>query len=481
MAGTDLRLPWTGEFSAGKLGDSALGDALAIVEKHEGNSEAIVEALRNRWLTGACQKWAVPSERRVCQNNLANNIVIGMASYGLVSLQHRHLTDFGRDLLALDPSERFDRFAEHILRNHCGIELLDAVRTLRKRGEAPALKTVRSQLRAAGLDVAHNNSDASKVRQWLEPAGVIDKKWNIDEVKVAELLGTSLDALDEWHALTRSQQAVITTLQRLARVRGLVPVSATQLQKFVRSEHGELLDEGSLKAKVWAPLDASGWIIHDVKTAGRGGKGGTITPTRKTCDIELDLAVAMNPSNLPPDLRASLGTSLTKIHVDLASSDRHVKGIALELLALNIASDLGLTPLQLRVRGTKTGGAEVDLVAEGAHLLFSRWVFQCKNTKSVSVGVLSKELGIATLLQAQVIVIVTTGKFTTTVRKYASRVTETTQFQVVLVDGQTLSSYAAGGGVSELRDHFFSHAASALTAKRQQVLEVLDDLVEDIE
>ncbi len=40
---------------------------------------------------------------------------------------------------------------------------------------------------------------------------------------------------------------------------------------------------------------------------------------------------------------------------------------------------------------------KVDLIAEGAHLLFSRWLFQCKATKStVQLSDLAKEIGMAT-------------------------------------------------------------------------------------
>src|SRR6202021_2705349 len=101
----------------------------------------------------------------------------------------------------------------------------------------------------------------------------------------------------------------------------------------------------------------------------------------------------------------------------------------------------------------RTGGAEVDLVAEGVHLQFSRWLFQCKNTKRVDVGVLAKEVGMATLLQAQVIVIATTGTFTPTLESYAHRVSQTTPFQVILVRQDVLEGYRSGGAAA-LRECF---------------------------
>jgi hypothetical protein len=120
----------------------------------------------------------------------------------------------------------------------------------------------------------------------------------------------------------------------------------------------------------------------------------------------------------------------------------------------------------------------VDLVAEAAHLQFSRWLFQCKNTKSVDVSVLAKEVGMATLLQAQVIVIATTGTFTRTAISYARRVSETTPFQVVLVNEGVLEAYRSGGAPA-LRQCLRANTQETAKLKRPQVVETLDELAED--
>src|SRR5205823_2336223 len=114
----------------------------------------------------------------------------------------------------------------------------------------------------------------------------------------------------------------------------------------------------------------------------------------------------------------------------------------------------------------------------GAHLQFSRWLFQCKNTKAVDVGVLAKEVGMATLLQAHVIVIATTGNVSKIAATYAQRVSQTTPFQIVLVDHDALSTYRAGGA-PVLREHFHQGAEGAMRLKRPQVLETLEELAED--
>ena len=84
----------------------------------------------------------------------------------------------------------------------------------------------------------------------------------------------------------------------------------------------------------------------------------------------------------------------------------------------------------------------------------------------------------ATLLQAQVVVIVTTGRFTQTVRTYADRTTLTTPFQVVLLDGDDLASYRSGGA-PDLRTTLRSSAQHALRAKRPQVIGTLEEISAD--
>jgi hypothetical protein len=111
---------------------------------------------------------------------------------------------------------------------------------------------------------------------------------------------------------------------------------------------------------------------------------------------------------------------------------------------------------------------EVDLLAEGVHLHFSRWLFQCKNQKSaVTLGTLAKEIGMAVLLQAHVIVLATTGRFATSVRAHADQVTQTTAMHVVLVDGAAIDQFSRGSD-DAIKRHFRAGATEALRLKEPQ-------------
>jgi hypothetical protein len=159
---------------------------------------------------------------------------------------------------------------------------------------------------------------------------------------------------------------------------------------------------------------------------------------------------------------------LAEIHKNLASEDKNIKGIALELLALRIATDASLVPLRFRLRAAETGQAEVDLIAEGAHLHFSRWLFQCKNTKTVSLSDLAKEVGMAVLLRAHVIVLVTTGRFSHSVRTYRKELMDTQHFQVVLIDKAMLARYKSGG-IHALVEFLHKEAEATMRVKRLQI------------
>jgi hypothetical protein len=138
-----------------------------------------------------------------------------------------------------------------------------------------------------------------------------------------------------------------------------------------------------------------------------------------------------------------------------------------------MAYDVGLAPMGFRERSVDTGYAEVDLIAEGAHLMFSRWLFQCKATKAnVPLNDLAKEIGMATVLRAHVVVMVSLGSFSRDLVEHAVRVSENTHLQVVLIDGRILTAYRNRGSAA-LLEFLLDTAAETLRVKRPQVAGVL--------
>ena len=254
-------------------------------------------------------------------------------------------------------------------------------------------------------------------------------------------LGMSFETIDEWDRLTHDQQAFLRTLRRLAGARGTEAMSARAADRPGQVRARSRIPGGSACCPP-VPTTERGRLDHmvtDSATQTSGAESLEPSPRHRSSwrSNSSRCQRAMNGASraiYAPLLR----TPLEDVNRDLDADDTHRKGIALELLALRLATDSGLTPLRFRLRAATTGGAEVDLIAEGAHLLFSRWLFQCKNTRSVSLADLAKEVGMAVMLRAHVIVLVTTGRFAASVPTYATELMLANPLQVVLIDHTVL-------------------------------------------
>lgn len=89
-----------------------------------------------------------------------------------------------------------------------------------------------------------------------------------------------------------------------------------------------------------------------------------------------------------------------------------------------------------RTRSADTGGAEVDVIVEGARLIFSRWQIQAKNTKTVRLDDVAKEVGLSlTFIYSNVVMLVTTGDFTSDAYQYVDHIMKTSNLNVILLNG----------------------------------------------
>jgi site-specific DNA-methyltransferase (cytosine-N4-specific) len=120
-----------------------------------------------------------------------------------------------------------------------------------------------------------------------------------------------------------------------------------------------------------------------------------------------------------------------------------VRGLALEALAFKLMRLIDLTYVATRLRGVATGGAEVDVIFEGARLVFSRWQVQCKNTGRVTLDDVAKEVGLTHFLKSNVIVIVSTGEIGGEARRYANKVMSDSHLCVVMLDAADLARIEA--------------------------------------
>ena len=461
------------EFSPGIV---RLQNILELLSSRPAKSkDQLVEEIRVEYFYDSAPNYSDPARRLKEQAKRANNVVIGLREYGLIA--GAEASPLALKLARQAPAEQHAGLATHILVDLDGVDVLRAVLDLQTRRERVNKDSLAQELRSNfGYEMPRDTTKHLLLLGWLRKAGVLPSQgYAIDEGRVHELAGIEIRPLDEWQSMPLGQQAFVQVLRRLSLTHGDVdhPVSAVLNQ--AEQEYGRLYLGGRTAATVLAPLEDLGWVVTSGSTGGRGSKSGRVAPTPKLLDFDFELALGFSVPAIPADLRAMINRPLQEIEADLNDPDTYVAGLALELLSLRLVMALGLNPIDFRKRDNKTGGGEVDVLAEGVHLHFSRWLVQCKNQQApVTLGALTKEIGMAVLLQAHVIVIATTGRFAKSVLAHAEQVARTTAMQVVLVNGDTIRSFLQGSD-DVIKKHFRNAAAETLRIKSSQRLSALEE------
>lgn len=316
--------------------------------------------------------------------------------------------------------------------------------------------------------VTENEGNASKIRQWLEASGLVSDDWKVNDAALTALIGVGSGFFKVWNGLTRAQRVFAKQAKSLDLARPGAWLQVRQVKRLCETAHSRsIFPEGKLREKVVVPLVSVGLLEARGTGEGRGGDSGEIS----VCDALRNLTIelpAEGMSGIPSDLRDKLSTPLEDIFHDLENSSTYTRGLALELLSLRLVRDVGLFPVCFRERTSKTQEAEVDLIAQGVHLHYSRWLVQCKNTASVEVSDIAKEVGMAVVLKAQVILMVTTGTFRRTVQIYANGLATSSNLQAILIDGALLEKYRTSGAAAVI-DALQKAAYHVLALKAPQV------------
>jgi hypothetical protein len=423
MAKSDL--PFGSEFSPSQID---LKEVLTMAVEHSGDWRALENALRLRY-------FKTHSTSEYNKRKLANNCKLGMIAYGIID-RKGVLTDFGNRLFALkdDEDEMHILLARHIVLNLRGLEVIQTVQDMHARGERFDLQRLRDWLGERGIHFPRGGKHPSIMRLWLEKAGiVISKDWRIDIDRLEEVIGTSLDSVENLSVLSLEQKAFLRTLANMA---GPGPYWSNEVEHLASTTYGVKFNEKNLPKTVLYPLKNAGYISLErgTKAAGRGAKPFKVLLTEKTDSEIIEPLIQSLERQVRADIRPLLKKSLAEILNEIGSRDRHIKGLALEALAFYLMRLIDLKYVATRLRGKATGGAEVDLIFEGARLIFSRWQVQCKNTKSVSLDDVAKEVGLTFRLRSNVVMIVSTGSVGGEARKYSQDIMRTTNLNIVLFD-----------------------------------------------
>jgi site-specific DNA-methyltransferase (cytosine-N4-specific) len=403
------------------------------------------------------------------RRKLANNTKLGMIAYGIIE-RDASLTSFGQKLydLRLKPDDLYRVLAHHILLNLHGTTLIQCIQDMQAAGETVDLIKLRHWLEERGIHFPRGGKHPSIMKRWLEKAGIFEPdSWRVNEKRLEEVLGTTIQELEKLAQFSPAQKAF---LKALANMGSPGPHISSDIERLATATYGTKFDEKNLPKTVLYPLQEAGYITIErgTKAPGRGAKPFNVVATAK---LEADLIVPILEqveSQVGSDIRPLLRKPLNDILQELNAVDKHVRGLALEALAFKLMRLIDLDYVATRLRGTATGGAEVDLIFESARLVFSRWQIQCKNVAGgVSLDDVAKEVGLTHMLKSNVVVIVSTGKIGIQARQYASKVMQDSNLDVVLIDGSDLEGIK--DKPSHIVDVLYREARTAMKLKALEI------------
>lgn len=423
-------LPFGSEFSPNQID---LPTVLEIISQHSSDKGGFENALKETFF-----RENKTSERN--KQKLAMNLRLSLKAYQIIDDDIR-FTDMGENFYQLryDSQKLYAELAKHILLNLHGLTLVQCVQDMVVSGEKVDLLKLREWLQERGIHFPRGGKHPSMMRLWLEKAGIFTKRWIVNEAKLIELAGISQDELDALAQLTIEQKAFIKALVN----QGETNVSySNDVEKLASATYGVKFNEKMLPKTVLYPLQDAGYITLErgTKSPGRGAKPFLVSPTEK---LEREIIIPIFEQlekQVYSDLRPLLRKSLADILEELNDENTHIRGLALEALAFKLMRIIDLDYVATRLRGSVTGGAEVDLIFESSRLVFSRWQIQCKNTYSVRLDDVAKEVGLTHMLKSNVIVMVSTGEIGPSARDYANKVMADSNLAIVMIDRADIES-----------------------------------------
>ena len=422
-------LPFGSEFSPAQIDLSVLLD---LAHTHGADWNAFELAVRDRYF--AQHQTSAYNKRK-----LANNSKLSLRAYGLVGKKDTTLTPAGLALYEVRGSEPalYTAFARHILQHCQGMNFVQCVLDMEAAGESIDLNGLRRWLDERGISVPRGGRHMSTLRLWLEKAGIFVAGYRVDRARLNEVLGIGVD---EYEALARFSPEQRAYLKALVNMGGGGPHLSNDIEKLATATYGASFNEKNLPKQVLYPLRDAGCLELErgTKQAGRGAKPFLVTATAKSTGEIVTPLLEQLEQQTHADIRPLLRRPIKEIREELGSEDTHVRGLALEALAFKLMRLLDLSYVATRLRGSATGGAEVDLIFERRHAVSSRWQVRCLNTERISVDDVAKEVGLADFFSTNPVVIVSTGEIGYDARDYADKVMAKTNLCVVMVDGTDL-------------------------------------------
>ena len=435
MTRDDTDLVFGDLFGPGQLdvsdGDkSELPIVLGMVKKYEGEPYEFDDAVVDQFLSDSKN----PGARK---GNLRYGLSVD-SGYGLVD-DDFYLTDIGEELYKLrdDEDALYERFAQYILLECDGLKLVEIVDDMHATGEKPTLPKIRDAFEEQyGIYSDETTSDVSQMRGWMNKVGIIGTRrdYSINWDVIEELIGVDSEALLDLSELTEVQRAF---LKALARIDPEKPMPNSIVGDIAEDAYGVSIPKKSVVKDVLKPLQEAGYLEYRNPSDVSGKPNLVITTDKFENEVLVPLLEDVSERAGVP--RHILRTSFEEVYEQLDADSKHEKGLALEVLGVKLGRLLGLEFEGWHVRGRSTGGAEVDVVMDSTDVSFARWQIQCKNTKnSLRTSHVKEEVGVARMLQSNIILMVARSGVASDARQYASRVMYRDNLTIMFISGDDL-------------------------------------------
>jgi hypothetical protein len=419
----------------------ALTDLIELSLAYEPDRDTFQRHIRANYFEGHGRD---PEKVDENSTKMAMNCLLSLNSYGLIQLAERGkkytVTDLAKELFSLrdSPAQVHRQFARHILLNREGLILARLIENIRARGEQATLEYLGEEMNDLGFKLPPNSTYISTMRAWLAKAGVFhpifyEVNWDV----IYDILRVDEDTIDNLYQLTTEQKYFLRSMVSLD-VQQFEP--SNKVAEHTRSVFKIRLTTKNLVKDILEPLANNGLIEVRKTTTGRGAKPHGVKLTEKATS-EVLKPILDNLAGITELTSAEVNRRFEDVVSDLNDPSIHVRGKALELFSVWIIRLLGLRFSKWRLRSYEaTGGGEVDVLAASDKIVYSRWQIQCKNTKSaVGIDVITKEVGLTFLTKADIIMVVTTGRFARDAVNYANLVTDNSRYYVILLDGEDVA------------------------------------------
>ena len=453
------QFPNTSQFSPTQ---TPLVDLLILVAEHQPSRLKIKDEIAKKFF--AYRK----------DSKLPENTIYALSEYKIINkpktdTTYAVLTPFGEELAAKaqksETKELYEDFARHIILNLHGMDLIQCVSDLASRGTKLTKETITKELTYRGFHIPNNGTHLNGMRQWFEKAGLVDPgKWQVDKSVLKRVLGeVDSGELATYEQLTQGQRAFAIAFARLNQEQAL----SNKVAEYAATLFGVEYPQGGLPQSTLFALQDAGLITCKKTTSGQGSKPYIVYPTEKLKNEYIEPILLSVEKSAGTQYRKLIRMPFDEILAGLELKDKHKKGLALEALAFYLGRLINLEFVKWRLRSKDTGGAELDVIMEGATMMFSRWQMQCKNSKQATLDDIAKELGLAQIIKTNVIMIVTTGTIGKKAQDFAERIMRDTNLQVILINKVHLNKIKQDP--TSFVEILKLQSETAMTLKRNQV------------